>query len=414
MITSLIQAQGLAPAFLAPAYPANAQTPVPCATRATAPHIPGTSGAFTNLSNGTDTSATYRRSHTTTAGSTDYRFAYANYYNLSGVETDGLNDITVKASVELASGVLFPIRFQGQRSVTIKPGAMVWSDPVSLRIAKGTLFYSRTYVSVTSGQKWPLGMTEWHGLGDYNNRAVAQSTSVGADMTDTGTFSTNTDEAMYGPVAIWGATTSSPSPIIGIVSDSIGVGYLDYGTNDGWIVRALNGKYRFQHVGMSSGKIDDWSTPAKNYRRSPLLSPCTDIIVALGTNNIGGSLATNQPLMQTVFADFARTGRRVWVPTVPPYTTSTDSFVTTANQTVTANEANRVAMNNWIRTKPANVYGVIEVADVLETSRNSGIWKADGTAGNKLTTDGIHPNAAGSALAATAFNPIGLFGPNAI
>ncbi|WP_232234544.1 hypothetical protein [Actinoplanes sp. N902-109] len=55
--------------------------------------------------------------------------------------------------------------------------------------------------------------------------------------------------------------------------------------------------------------------------------------------------------------------------------------------TVTA--ANLATVNNWIRSKAhASVYGVIEMADLLMTARDSNVRKAPG-----YTSDGVHPTA---------------------
>jgi hypothetical protein len=69
------------------------------------------------------------------------------------------------------------------------------------------------------------------------------------------------------------------------------------------------------------------------------------------------------------------------------------------NQTPAATEANRVSLNTWLRTVPSPLTGVVEIADVFETARNSGLWKVNGTA-NYYTTDGIHPSALGHTDAA--------------
>lgn len=45
--------------------------------------------------------------------------------------------------------------------------------------------------------------------------------------------------------------------------------------------------------------------------------------------------------------------------------------------------------------------GYFETADAVETARNSGKWKVDGTA-NKYTSDGVHPNALGHQTMADA------------
>ena len=70
--------------------------------------------------------------------------------------------------------------------------------------------------------------------------------------------------------------------------------------------------------------------------------------------------------------------------TVNPASTSTDSFATTANQTTVASNAQRVALNNLLRTSGMSS-GVFDLADVVESARDSGLWKAPG-----YTADGLH------------------------
>ncbi len=98
-----------------------------------------------------------------------------------------------------------------------------------------------------------------------------------------------------------------------------------------------------------------------------------------------------------------------------PYTNGTDAWATVANQTPNGSaETNRLDYNVWIRdgapidsTTKAPVAigaaglragqaghplaGYIDAADLGESARNSGKWKAG------YTSDGLHPNAVGAA-----------------
>ena len=82
-------------------------------------------------------------------------------------------------------------------------------------------------------------------------------------------------------------------------------------------------------------------------------------------------------------------GMKVYQCTITPVTTSIDEWVTTENQTTAEYNNIRVSLNEWIRTKPYPLSGYFEIADLAETSRNSGIWKAS------YTDDGTHPNVTG-------------------
>jgi hypothetical protein len=77
------------------------------------------------------------------------------------------------------------------------------------------------------------------------------------------------------------------------------------------------------------------------------------------------------------------------------------------NQIVGANEAERVALNGSIRNRPAPLDGVIDVADVAETYRNSGIWRPEITYDNHVEFDGLHD----SSLANQAYAQSGIMAP---
>jgi hypothetical protein len=129
--------------------------------------------------------------------------------------------------------------------------------------------------------------------------------------------------------------------------------------------------------------------------------------VLLGTNDVGRTLVQMQTDLTTIWTALSNRGMKVHAGTIPPGTTSTDSWATTANQTKKATEATRVAFNDWIRTTPAPLAGYVETADACETARNSGFWKVNGAA-NYATTDGTHPTdvihqAMGAAINLAAF-----------
>ena len=60
-------------------------------------------------------------------------------------------------------------------------------------------------------------------------------------------------------------------------------------------------------------------------------------------------------------------------------------------------DARRTGLNDELRGGLTGLEGYFDVADAIETSRNSGIWKVTGSA-NGYTADGIHPNTPGSVL----------------
>lgn len=376
---------------------------------------PGYNGS--SAGSATETGGNYRYRHTAIVTATGIRLAFGNYNCVSGVETDGANDITVRASLENTATKFAPVFFNGKRDVVISPGATVWSDPIGFEIIRGQIFYSRTYVTVASGT-WPKTIA----LDSTRNEGFVSGTST-TDLTGGGAITTSNLPG-YGPMAIWGLPTVPHKTVVGILGDSIAAGYGETAPNvdRGYIERGLNNQIAFQCVAIPSARIDHWRDGSLHihWRRSPLLDRATDIICELGVNDLATAFATWQSWLIEVWRLATNRGAKVRQTTITPSSTSTDGFATVANQTPGANEANRLSANAWLRdgapmlngaaaavgssaagTVRAGqaghpLVGVIEVADLAESARNSGKWKAG------YTTDGIHPNSTAAAALAPA------------
>jgi lysophospholipase L1-like esterase len=154
-----------------------------------------------------------------------------------------------------------------------------------------------------------------------------------------------------------------------------------------------------------------------------LLNGCTAAICEYGINDLydlGNNDVVVRGNLLKVWIELSVRGMKVYQTTITPRSTSTDGWVTTANQTPqnATIVAWRTTVNDWIRagspidptTKAAVAVGTsgallagqaghpltgyFEIADLAETARNSSIWKAG------YTTDGLHPT--GTAAAALA------------
>lgn len=403
--------------------------PVPIATRTSPPFQTGN-----GISDGVLTGGTAVIRHTAVRTAFGLRLAYSNHYPASSggaVETEGPNPITVKASIEYPTTVLFPVTFNGQTSVVIQPGATVISDPVGIDIAKGTNFWSRTYVTVTAGQKFPRGAYATRGSsGEGHN----YSSAGGADVTASGVTPTTLNEYVYSPAAILGVPIDGGKAVIGATGDSIVAGTGDDQT--GWVTRLLGNNYSHQKVAYPSESMTQWVTSNKLncHRRASLLGRVgvTHVIAEHIVNDLGASgIVTLQNNAFAYWRYLSRIGK-VYATTCTPVTTSTDAWATVANQTVDTalKEPRRLAYNAWLRDgAPMTAAGAaqavgatggtvlragqaghplagyIEVADAVESARDSGKWKA------ALTADGTHPNPAGAAAIAASIDPVLLFGP---
>lgn len=365
-------------------------------------HLLVRNGSPNNLSNAVSTGITTRLKHTVDTACAGPRLAFSNWYNNNGTPADGPNPITVKSYIKIADGTFYPVTFRGATSVVIQPGVTVLSDPLGVHFAKDATFYSQTYVSVLSGETYPLGLTtnnttdtEGVGTGDLTQSAVTASATKG-----------------FGPSAIYGTPTKAlASPVILTVGDSRVVGYGDaLGSADarGWVRRAFDGHLSYLNIGVS-GSTAQLAQVLGNLRLRLTIADYVNfdaVVIAYGVNDlIGGKTAVEiEGYLTALYGLFTARGIPVYGATVAPVTTSSDNWQTTANQTLAAWNSERVALNAWIRGTPSPLTGYFELADAVESARDSGKWKVTGVSFG-YTADGTHESDGGYIAEAAVVDP---------
>lgn len=312
------------------------------------------------------------------------KLAFANWYVDAGggyVEKGTGADATLIATVEYPAGTFTPATLNGQPTMTLPDGLTTVTDEVKVSIPRGAAFWVRTYWQSTAGILY-LKMGWNNAAGDQAEFAASGI----ADKTQGGTYTPTQAGRYFGPAAIISNTSCASVFLLG---DSRINGQNDTAdaTGDvGQLARSIGREFGYINVGIPGDRA---SAVATGYaKRLDLSKYCSHVVSNLGTNDLfqGNSAATIQGNIQTIATAFARAGRSVYWATITPSTTSTDSWATTANQTVKTSEANRVAVNNWLRTGGIPyLLGHFECADPVETARDSGVWKAPGR-----TTDGTH------------------------
>lgn len=345
------------------------------------------------MSNGTDLHETCRRKHITGPNPvTDIRFAWGNW--VPG--TDNPDTITITASIEYPAGTFTQVRFGGASSIDVASGAQVMSDMVrELSIPANTTFWERTCVSVASGKKF------YRAFGTHSS---GSGVSTGSDLTMSGTIA-DSITSCFGADAVIGTPTILSSTIL-CIGDSIGVGSGDTfgGFGDNLLAGGIFGRavvnvlpnFLWSQTGYRAQSFNIQIWPKLSY----LAQCCTHCVINLGSNDIGGLNGSTD--YSTLWTNLNNLGIKVYQCTCPPRTTSTDGWVTTGNQTKNVSDADRVLFNNAMRaiTSPhaagSPLTGFIEVADTVESARDSGLWKAN------YTADGIHGNATSYPLMAAA------------
>lgn len=358
------------------------------------------------LSNGTDTGCYSRIRHNILGDAHMVRLVYPNWWwRESAAVTDeaGPNAITVRAAIERPDGTKIPVFFNGSRDVLIQPGANAVSDPVAVDVKyddASAFIYSRTYVTVTSGQKFPLNQYVITASNSQDQLDIGTSTT---DKTLSGTGASAAAQG-YGPLVVLAnrPPASRRKPLVAIVGDSIPWGNddtttgTDAGVKDrGFVNRALEAAV-IPYVKIAAGgdAPSYFNQFTKSQYRRSLIAGAEYAVFYASINRIrlGDSFATIQADALAMWQFLAARGIKVYACTIGPRTTSTDSWATTGNQTADTYNANRVLFNDWVRTTPAPLAGYFEIADIMETARNSGIWKTIGA--SSYTGDGLHPKTA--------------------
>lgn len=344
-----------------------------------------------------------------------------------GGDADINNVIPHKASVSLsATGPWIPVSTKGLRVISMDGGTYYDTDPFYFHVPAGGQVYIKTYVNVPSaGMVWPIhnpagakGTTYW----------TSQSASE-SDLTgNTAAFTTTTGTAPFTPVALVDHEAPRNRASLYIAGDSIASGLKD--NNIGFVHRAMNGTMCYQRSATSGVTLQHFAAPTTNFRRLALARGCNVAFEMLGTNDLNGgrTLAQLQADKVSLWLQLAASGMPVFTGTIPPWTDSTDAWVSIANQTPKALEANRVGLNDWIRAGAAidpstkapvangtagalvrgaaghPLTGYFETADTVESARNSGRWKLNPGDNARLTDDGVHPLDKGHILMATAID----------
>jgi len=300
-------------------------------------------------------------------------------------------DLTTHYAIEYA-GVVTPIKYSGNSTGTVAAGGTIVSDvyrpPVT--IPRGARALLHVYKTSTVGLPMVGGVNIPycdHNAGDKFEYAASGLT----DKVGIGGW-TNTDST--------GGFSSPPFAIIGktarrsfaMVTDSRGTGILDhwgnYRRHRGVLERSICPYFGNTSISQSSMSIA--TLIGQPLMLAAANAYASDIIIQMGTNDLGAGVSTIKSRLETLIAAFP--GKRVWVTTINPITTSTDSWATLANQTVGANEADRVGINYLIRGNAiAGMYGCLDTADVCEMAR-SGKWNTAYTSdpSQYVAFEGLH------------------------
>lgn len=359
---------------------------------------------------------TYKTRHYANQACSGLYYMYGNWIN----GADNTNPITIKPKHQKADTSIIPITFtkaiaaglvtdNGDGTITLQPGVTVLSDLVNVSLAENEQYFELVYTAVdTVGQVWPLGLDHENGSGE----GQAQG-----DATATGVVTTTVHERQYHACAIFAASAAKTDTYawFGNSITAGGYGGIAYSGKGFPQVACETNKRGALICGLQGELAATAAVTANLKRRYPLAKYADTAIVEYGTNDFNANaslpVATLQGYFTAIAANLRALGvQKVICVTIPPRTTSTDSFATTVNQTpinaafAAGAGSPRGIMNAWMRGGGGGSYdGYIDLADAVESARDSGVWAVGNTA------DGIHPlNVAVTSIAAVInLNTIG-------
>ncbi|SFV28535.1 Lysophospholipase L1 [Devosia crocina] len=377
-----------------------------------------------NAKAGSNKGLSARNHHRARGAVTEIAMVLPNWYvERSGAKFEYPNvaGSIVGASVEYPAGTFHRLKFDDAVRGLVPGGSYLVSDFLALNIPDGAEFWTNIWVSAGATVIFYNGATgQVAGNGERAN--------VGTGELPDYTLAPHTGTAQsfgFWPLALLGRTRGKATAIFG---DSLGEGVgdsADASDHVGMIARALGNHHGYVNLSQSGDRLQ--LALQSHSKRLSVLAYVRNAVSSLGLNDIGSgrSLVQVQSDMLAfwrILASRMPAGGRVFQTTITPSTTSTDSFATLANQApspgfVLSGAGTRERLNDWLRDGAPIVTGVsaapgaaairagedghplsavFDVADQVESARNSGRWKVDGTAG-KWTTDGIHPSTYGYA-----------------
>lgn len=348
-----------------------------------------------NTRDATRTQIMSRSGHKNRGGLTasSMQIAIPNWYlGTGGVgEASSGGAATFTASIEYPSSVYTQVTFGGATSGAAAANTTLFSDMITLStpIPDGADFWVNIYGLFESAIVFTYKFSSAAGdKGQYGTSGVVDTTMSPW---------TSSTSITLRPCLILAMGTRPATLVLG---DSRCYGTGGTAAETGEIEPTLAAAGRPY---VNAGIYGALSSQATTAHRQEMAAYFQSLVFELGINDVtaGKTLTDYQRTIANMRARSGFAGLPMVMTTKPPVSTSTDNWLTLVNQTTHATNSVRVAINNWIRTDPYGD-GYFEIADIVESSRDSGLWAADGVTAKKFNSDGTHENDVGYAAIAAS------------
>jgi hypothetical protein len=352
-----------------------------------------TRAAVAEINNSGDAYAMARSMHVARKQLSELSVGFGGFYAQAGVEHNNGAATTVTASVEY-SGNFYPLLFNGKPQGIIQPGAVLQSDMLHVNIPNGAVFYVRQHLYNPSGIYFTAFDAITPGTPQGAKDLVGDAVHYGAtlagvpDQTGGGTV-TATDHLNYiYPVDIVAPTNLTSVCIWG---DSRAVGIFDKAndaTGEGGVIQRYVGQ-RYAYISLASQASTLNTTVTNDNIRVGLSQYCNIGIDQLGVNDLSGGQTPTQMVANRTTLEQQMPGLVWYGTTIEPEDSSTDNFVTLANETPAAWDSNRLTFNQDVEAGVGLEVNYIDIAGMIDPAGISK-WPVVASTPNACTPDGIH------------------------
>jgi hypothetical protein len=361
---------------------------------------------------------------TSTVGTSEFLFTvgiaatsvaplFTHFYTATAtfLDTDATGPISFNAAVRVVSSTnpntvvntVYRVTFGGRTAATLDPGGRIIADPVGITVAAGDVVAVRTFLA--SGTAYPVRLMSFGAYGSYGGWTAT------TDLTAPGSAAVagSNGQYLYGPAALMGSVNDRNAKSVLMIGDSAASAYgdstLQYRpalNQGGWGIRAVTGKGGLLNLALPGDRATTFQSTNGSFRRLPYATRANIAIIEYVSNDIN-ILSLNaiavEPLNVLIATAVRRHGiSRVYLTTNTPFTSSTDGWATTVNQTLMSSAPQRAIYNTWVRAgapiDPTTllpvavgtsnalvagnfghpITGIIDIAAPVESSLGSGLW----------------------------------------
>jgi hypothetical protein len=324
---------------------------------------------------------------TLTGGISDIIVAFPGaMWDATAFELDWPVQYTVTAAIEYPAGTFTPLYANGSRTLTVIPGRNLFKfDPCPIVIPAGATGFIKTFCQWTAGH-WPLH--HWEGMAITGTDWTNLGTGL-ADLTLSATVQANSiTNAGFASFAVY-ARLANRCPVLGVLGDSISAGYVgdfpDQLTGALFLEKSLVNTIPIMSIPRGSDSMAIYGARHEcrdSFTYNPLTGEpaITDLYFSMGRNDmpVAANLAALQAMALPIIARWQARGVRVRGMTVTPQSTSTDNWLTVANQLPNSTNALRIQWNNYLRTswQALGLTGLDDWAWAVDPT-DSGVWGSD-------------------------------------